>query len=90
LRVCLDVSEENADLGKLLSLARNRGLIDKEEFKALDNVRVLRNRIVHGGLVSTFRRKTAVGMFMAVGDAVSDLYQRAASGRGGPVRPSTP
>lgn len=83
LRACLEVPDEKTDLGTLLALARSRGLITKDEFKALDGARTLRNMIVHGGLVPSFPRAVAVEMVTAIGDAVSDLYQRAVDGRGG-------
>src|SRR5690348_11313811 len=65
LRVCLEVPDEKKDLGDLLGMAKNRGLITKDEFKVLDPVRTLRNNIVHGSLVPTFPKKVAVEMVTA-------------------------
>src|SRR5436190_10020758 len=48
LNVCLE-ARDKLTLVQMIERTRQRGLIDQEEFEALERARTLRNKIIHGG-----------------------------------------
>jgi hypothetical protein len=77
LYACLGTQSEQK-LSHLIQQAKRADLITEEESSALNGLRNLRNKIVHGGLLPSFAPASAVELAEAIHDALSDIYGRAA------------
>jgi hypothetical protein len=77
LRGCVSASGK---LDALINLAKKRALISAEEAEALHGAQQVRNKVIHGQLLPSFKPDSAAQMLQAIHEAISDLYERVESG----------
>lgn len=89
LRTIVPASDK-ASLQHLIERATAAGLLDPEESVSLHGARELRNTIVHGSLLPSFRPQAAEVALSAIHEAISDLHDRAPSASAPARRDTSP